>query len=150
MKRNLAKVLKRRVEAISLTTDSWTSRANDSYVCVTCHVMDEEFVQHVHALACAKMPECHTAENLQRFIESVLEEWEILAEGQVPIYVVTDNGRNFVSAVARSTWQGDPCFRQLCTTDLKQNVQGLSQLCAKCRTIVGQTAEASGSGAHCT
>lgn len=141
VKSNLAKVLERGVEAISLTTDSWTSRANDSYVCVTCHVMDKEFVQHVHALACAEMAECHTAENLQRFIESVLVEWEIPAEGQVPIYVVTDNGRNFVSAVARSTWQGVLCFGhtlQLCITDLKRNAQGLSQLCAKCRTIVGR------------
>ncbi|KAH9381793.1 hypothetical protein HPB48_009799 [Haemaphysalis longicornis] len=100
VKSNLAKVIEREVEAISLTTDSWTSRANDSYVCVTCHVMDKEFVQHV---ACAEMAECHTAENLQRFTESVLEESEIPAQGQVPIYVVTDNSRSFVLALARST-----------------------------------------------
>lgn len=96
VKSNLAKVFEGRVEATSLTTDSWTLRASDSYMCATCHFMDKESVLHMHALACVKMAESHTAENLYPFIESILEEWEIPAQGQVPIDVVTDNSRNFV------------------------------------------------------
>ncbi|KAH6928128.1 hypothetical protein HPB50_012119 [Hyalomma asiaticum] len=65
------------VEAISITTDSWTSRANESYLSVTCHIMDSSFQLHVHALACTEMADAHTAENLVLFLKSVMEEWAL-------------------------------------------------------------------------
>ncbi|KAH7980722.1 hypothetical protein HPB49_018545 [Dermacentor silvarum] len=67
------------VESLSIATDGWTSRANDSYVCVTYHVMDNDFMQHVHALACTEMTDSHTAANLELFITGVIEEWELPA-----------------------------------------------------------------------
>lgn len=141
VKRKLQEIFSRGAECYSLTTDGWTSRANDSYVCLTVHVMDKDFGQHVHALACTEMSNSHTADNLLRFIESVIEEWELPASGNLPIYVVTDNGRNFTSAVARSPWCGVQCFGhtlQLCVSDAKKEVAGFSELCAKARAIVGR------------
>ncbi|KAH9373450.1 hypothetical protein HPB48_009495 [Haemaphysalis longicornis] len=98
VKSNLANVFEGAVEAILLTTDSWTSRANDSYVWVTRHVMDKKFVHG------AKMAESHTAENFRVFIENTLGEWDIPTRCQVPVNVVTYNGSKVESAVARSTW----------------------------------------------
>ncbi|KAL3208585.1 hypothetical protein MRX96_038990 [Rhipicephalus microplus] len=65
------------VEAISITTDSWTSRANESYLSVTCHIMDSSFQLHVHALACTEMADAHTAKNFVLFLKSVMKEWAL-------------------------------------------------------------------------
>ncbi|KAH7936945.1 hypothetical protein HPB49_006505 [Dermacentor silvarum] len=46
VKKKLGDIFSSGVELLSITTDGWTSRANDSYVCVTCDVMDSDFVQH--------------------------------------------------------------------------------------------------------
>ncbi|KAH6927423.1 hypothetical protein HPB50_003458 [Hyalomma asiaticum] len=129
------------VEAISITTDSWTSRANESYLSVTCHIMDSSFQLHVHALACTEMADAHTAENLVLFLKSVMEEWALPDPGTVPVYVVTDNERNFTAAITQSPWIGIKCFGhtlQLCVSDVKRDVPGFSQLCTKARAIVGR------------
>ncbi|KAG0410688.1 hypothetical protein HPB47_012194 [Ixodes persulcatus] len=86
--------------------DSWTS--HNSYVCITGHMMDTTFVQHARVLACT-MPDSHATKNLALFIASVIEEWELPSQNAL-IYVVTVNGRNFTSAVARSAWIGAQCF----------------------------------------
>ncbi|KAG0443992.1 hypothetical protein HPB47_014305 [Ixodes persulcatus] len=141
LKKSLRDIFSSGAECYSITTDGWTSCANDSYVSVTCHVMDKEFGQHVHALACTDMTDSHTAENLEQFIKSAIEDWELPAPGTMPIYVVTDNARNFTSAFARSPWSGVQCFGhtlQLCISNAKKKVAGFSQLCAKARTIVAR------------
>ncbi|KAH6948453.1 hypothetical protein HPB50_024520 [Hyalomma asiaticum] len=51
-------------ECFTLTTDEWTSKAADSYVCVTAHMMDRDFTQHAYALACKAMSQEHTGENI--------------------------------------------------------------------------------------
>ncbi|KAH7981470.1 hypothetical protein HPB49_024446 [Dermacentor silvarum] len=104
VKKKLGNIFASGVESLSITTDGWTSRANDIYVCVTCPVMDSDFVQHVHALACTETTHSHTAANLELFIAGVIEEWELPAHDTVPIFVVTDNGRNFCSSAVVLEW----------------------------------------------
>lgn len=125
-------------ECFTLTTDGWTSRAGDSYVCVTAHMMDHNFKQHAYALACKPMPQEHTGENTVEFLHDVIKEWGL--PDNIPPFLITDNGRNFVSAVAKSQWSGLLCFAhtlELCINDAKREVASFSQLCAKCRAIVG-------------
>ncbi|KAL3220223.1 hypothetical protein MRX96_030045 [Rhipicephalus microplus] len=124
-------------ECFTLTTDRWTSRAGDSYVCATAHMMDRDFRQHAYALACKPMPQEHTGENIVQFLRDVIEEWGL--PDNIQTFVITDNGRNFVSAVAKSNLSGLLCFAhtpQLCIKDAKREVASFSQLCAKCRSIV--------------
>ncbi|KAG0409789.1 hypothetical protein HPB47_013098 [Ixodes persulcatus] len=126
-------------ECVTLTTDGWTSRAGDSYVCVTAHMMDQDFRQHAYALVCQPMPQEHTGENIAQFLRDVIDDWGL--PDHIPIFVVTDNGRNFVSAVAKSNWSGLLCFAhtlQLCISDAKREVASFSHLCAKARSIVGR------------
>ncbi|KAH7967509.1 hypothetical protein HPB49_025264 [Dermacentor silvarum] len=89
-------------ECFTLTTDGWTSRAGDSYVCVTAHMMDRDFKQHAYALVCKPMPQEHTGENMVQFLHDVIKEWGL--PDNIPTFVITDNGRNFVSVVAKSQW----------------------------------------------
>lgn len=81
---SLKAVIDSGVEAISITTDSWISRANESYLSVTCHVMDSSFQLHVHALACTEMADAHTAGNLVLFLKGVME-WALPNAGTVPV-----------------------------------------------------------------
>lgn len=142
-KMNELKVLMREifgqgVQCYTLTTDAWSSKAGDSYVSVTVHMLDCNFVQHAFALACKPMPEGHTADNILRFLQAVSKEWDL--PDNIPTFVVTDNGRNFVSAVARSSWERLQCFGhtlQLCISDVKKEVSSFGLLCAKSRSIVG-------------
>ncbi|KAL3207727.1 hypothetical protein MRX96_039545 [Rhipicephalus microplus] len=126
-------------ECFTLTTDGWTSRAGDSCVYVTAHMMDRDFRQHAYALACKPIPQEHTGENIVQFLQDVIEEWGL--PDNIPTFFITDNSRNFVSAVAKSNWSGLLCFAhtlQLCINDAKREVASFSQLCAKCRSIVGR------------
>lgn len=117
---------------VTLTTDGSTSRAGDSYVCVMAHMMDRDFRQHAYALVCRPMPQEHTGENIAQFLQDVIDDWGL--PDHIPIFVVTDNGRNFVSAVAMSNWSGLLSFAhtlQLCINDAKREVVSFCHLCAK-------------------
>lgn len=134
----LHSVIEAGVECYSLTTDSWTSRAGQSYISVTCHVMDKKFLLHTYTLTCGQMSEDCTADNIRQFLQNVIGDWELPED--MPTYVVTDNGRNFVAAVEHSQWHRVQCFAhtlQLCITDAKKEAQRFLQLCAKARAIVG-------------
>ncbi|KAH7941310.1 hypothetical protein HPB49_012075 [Dermacentor silvarum] len=88
VKKKLGDIFASGVESLSITPAGWTLRANDSYVCITCHIMDSDFVQHVHALACTDMTDSHTAANLELFIAGFIKELELLAHDTVPIFIV--------------------------------------------------------------
>ncbi|KAH9360882.1 hypothetical protein HPB48_008158 [Haemaphysalis longicornis] len=92
LKMVLREIFYRGVECYMLTTDAWTLRAGDSYVSVTVHMLDRNFMQHAFALACKAMPEGHTADNILRFLQAVVKEWDLPED--IPTFVVTDNGRN--------------------------------------------------------
>lgn len=126
-------------ECITLTTDGWTSRAGDSYVCGMTHMMDRDFRQHAYAVVCKPMPQKHAGENIAQFLRDVIDNWGL--PDHIPIFVVTDNGRNFVSAVARSDCSGLLCFAhtlQFCINDAKREVVSFSHLCAEAQSIVGR------------
>lgn len=48
-------------EYFTLTTDGWSSRAGDSYVCVTAHMMDRDFKQHAYAFSCCQIAVVRTS-----------------------------------------------------------------------------------------
>ncbi|KAH9384481.1 hypothetical protein HPB48_026489 [Haemaphysalis longicornis] len=82
---SLKAVIDSGVKATSITTNGWKSRANESYLSVTCHVMDSSFQLHVQTLACTEMADTHTARNLVLFLKSIMEEWALPDPGTVPV-----------------------------------------------------------------
>ena len=63
----LTNLLKQKIDnswAISLTTDSWTSRATASYTTITAHVTDKDFHLESFVLQTRQVTVSHTAENL--------------------------------------------------------------------------------------
>jgi len=78
-------------EALTLTTDSWTSLMTESYISVTCHFITSDFRLDSCLLQCNKFTERHTAENLVRDLLAVVCEWSV---DNKPQAVVTDSTAN--------------------------------------------------------
>lgn len=83
------------------------------------------------------MPEGHTSENLKNVLLDLAEEWG-LPQG-IPVFIVTDNARNFLGAALRTGWLSIQCFAhtlQLCINCAKRDTPNFEQLCIKARGIV--------------
>lgn len=52
----------------SVTTDHWTSKANENYGAMTLHVINEEFQLKTFVLSCRKHENGACAEELKRFL----------------------------------------------------------------------------------
>lgn len=53
-------------EAVSLTTDAWTSRATKSYLTITCHYVDKNWMIQSKVLQTEHFHGPHTGENVGR------------------------------------------------------------------------------------
>ena len=90
-------------DAISLTTDGWTSRANENYLTITVHVLNN-WEMSSYVLSTEEMPESHTARNLATRLTKALCDWKIASPVEDPRFVTTDNANNIVkgSSLAQS------------------------------------------------
>ncbi|WAR26770.1 ZBED1-like protein, partial [Mya arenaria] len=93
--------------SVSLTTDTWTSNSTESFITVTAHYLDAEWILHSDVLMTRAMPERHTAENIAEFGLT----------GKVEC-CVHDNARNIQKAgTLCPEWGDHSCFAhtlQLC------------------------------------
>lgn len=127
------------VPCLSLTCDMWTSRANDSYISLTCHYITEDFSMQRHVLGNSNFPGSHSAIAIHTKLNEMLSEWG-LSDVTIPIYIVTDNARNIVAAVNKSNWESVSCMAhtlQLMIVDAKKQTPGLDAVLSKARGIVG-------------
>ena len=83
----------------SITTDMWTSRANQAYCCVTIHYVTPDYMLRSHLLETKEFSDSHSSENVAEEVKSILEQWELPAEKVVA--ATTDNCANMVRAVQK-------------------------------------------------
>ncbi|KAH7955965.1 hypothetical protein HPB52_005298 [Rhipicephalus sanguineus] len=121
------------VESISLTSEMWTSRSNQSYISLTCHYLTSNFEMRSFALENRSVTGSHTACNILEHLQAMMEDWELPLK-KVPAYVVTDNARN-----VRAALRGISCVHtlQLAIKDAKEETAGVPVILKKCRAIVG-------------
>ncbi|XP_042486874.1 zinc finger BED domain-containing protein RICESLEEPER 3-like [Macadamia integrifolia] len=62
---------------MSLTTDLWTFVTTDSYISLTCHYIDTEWVLHKKLLKFCIMPPPHTGANICEIASNMLLDWGI-------------------------------------------------------------------------
>ncbi|XP_067676420.1 E3 SUMO-protein ligase ZBED1-like [Haliotis asinina] len=99
-----------KAENVSITTDSWTSRATENYIAVTAHYVNEEWRVENFVLETHKFPESHTAENLAKCLKETVETWKLERNGKGPS-VTTDNAANIVKAVKETGFESHiACF----------------------------------------
>lgn len=102
--------------------------------------MDETFTIKNYCLGCYAFQGEHTGEHIAQKINESLEYWD-LNDLAIPIYAVTDNGKNVTSAINMcKQLTGLRCFAhtlQLVLVDAKKGTSGMSELVTKARKIVG-------------
>lgn len=84
------------ISSVALSTDCWTSRAQDSYITVSVYFVDETWTPQTYVLATQEMEERHTAQHLASKLQSIIEEWDLT--GKVTA-IVTDNASNILAAL---------------------------------------------------
>ena len=67
--------LKENSEYLTLTTDIWTSRAQDSYLGITAHFIDSDFNRRELVLNCVPFNERHTSLLISNKLQSVIDFW---------------------------------------------------------------------------
>jgi len=81
---------------VSCTTDCWSSIAQESYITVTAHFIDDQWCPKSYTLTTHKLDDRLTASNLSNQLEITFNKWDI---GQKIMSVVTDNAKNVLNAV---------------------------------------------------
>ncbi|KAH7968834.1 hypothetical protein HPB52_011713 [Rhipicephalus sanguineus] len=127
------------VESISLTTDMWTSRSNQSYISLICHYLTSNFEMRSFAMENRSVTESHTACNILEHLQAMMDNWELPLQ-KVPVCVVTDNARNFRAALRGISCVPMQCMGhtlQLAIKDAKEETAGVFAILKKCHAIVG-------------
>ena len=68
---------KYRLHSVSLTTDTWTSVATESYITVTEHHLTDNWDMKSNVLCTRTMPERHTGENIANKLRSIVSEFDL-------------------------------------------------------------------------
>lgn len=93
--------------AVCLTTDSWTSINNVSFISITSHYLDRENKITSYLLDCFSFSERHTAENLVNALQAKIAEWNI--QNKI-VAIVNDNVANISTAIRMGGWRHIGCF----------------------------------------
>lgn len=118
------------VPSLSLTTDTWTSRSNDSFLCLTAHYLTKDFDNRSFVLGNKNKGVSHSRLFIGQ-LEEIVEEWKL---PKMPIFVVSDNGANIKAALERSSWERVSCFAhslQLAIHDAESDVPGVNEMCKR-------------------
>ena len=78
-----------KAETIAWTTDSWTSRATQSYVTITAHFINPEMELCSRVLQTRQLPESHTGEHVGNVLRQAQQEWACNVSA-----LTTDNAAN--------------------------------------------------------
>lgn len=84
------------VQSVVCTSDCWSSLAQNSYITITAHALDNDWSPLSFTLTTQEMEERHTALNIAERLENVFADWDIKDKLTT---VITDNAKNVVNAV---------------------------------------------------
>jgi hypothetical protein len=124
--------------AISITTDSWTSRATESYVAVTAHFIDPDWEFKSYTLQTRQLSESHTGAHLADVLNGTITEWNLQRRGKGPA-ITTDNASNIINGVKEANlFPHVTCFAHTLNlaTQRGLKVPQMERLLAKVRKIV--------------
>ncbi|XP_017477134.1 PREDICTED: zinc finger BED domain-containing protein 1-like [Rhagoletis zephyria] len=129
------------VEHVAITTDLWTSAANEAFITLTCHFIEESFVLKNAVLQTKKLNDVlnHNAQNIANTVSDVLKKWNIFNK---VICIVTDNAKSMLNACDILKIAHLPCVAHtlnLAVHDalmLKAEDGYLKPIITKCKNIV--------------
>ena len=62
---------------VSITTDVWSSVAQDSYISLTCHYISADFERQQVCLHAAPFNDRHTGEHIATMLTNCLQSWNL-------------------------------------------------------------------------
>ena len=95
------------VDHVGITTDQWTSRANEGYTTVTCHFTRDDWTLASPVLATRSSGARHSGENMADELAEIFTEFGITNK---VTSIVTDNAKNAKKAVRITEKDNQPCF----------------------------------------
>lgn len=120
--------------SVSITTDGWTSLANESYIAVTAHfISEDEHILKARLLECFAWRERHPSDNIATELRCVVTDWGI---GEKVSAVVSDNAANVTAAIRLLGWKHVPCFAHTLNLVVQSSVRELSEVQSKVKAIV--------------
>ena len=127
--------------SFAMTTDIWSSRANDNYISYTFHyIVDDghDFIMKSHLLEVHKFPDSHTGENIMVELEEVLSRWSSSCSNLAAF--VTDNGSNMIRAFNLLGWPRVCCFSHTLKLAVEEvfKIPAVSKALARLRRLVSQ------------
>lgn len=96
---DVSEAIKQKLEtasAVGFSTDAWTSRAVDSYITMTAHYIDQNWILQTVCLSTVKVVERHTAEHLSASVHEEINKWAVTDKISG---VVHDNASNIVKTM---------------------------------------------------
>ena len=88
---HLRSLINRTAESISLTTDLWTSRAQESYIGITASWLSNDFQLCSVTLDVRELRTRHTADNIRTALEETIEAWNLKEK---VLSITTDNEKS--------------------------------------------------------
>ena len=122
--------------SIAYTTDFWTSMANDSYITITAHFVDENWDLQERLLLTRAVQGSHNADHVADMLTECEAEWDLQDKNPT---VVTDNARNMVNAANQLDWDHVGCFAHTLNLSVCRayKVDAMSRILARARKLVG-------------
>ncbi|XP_044573520.1 E3 SUMO-protein ligase ZBED1-like [Drosophila ananassae] len=126
-----------KIDFLALTTDLWTSRANEGYITITCHFVwtGAKLISAVLATRQLVTSTNHTAPNIAETISSVLTEWAIASK---VVCVVTDNDSTMKKACELLKYKHLPCVAHTINLLVQDALRFpvVESILSKCKSIV--------------
>ncbi|XP_054745524.1 E3 SUMO-protein ligase ZBED1-like [Anastrepha obliqua] len=136
MKAKLSTTLDK-VDHLAITTDLWTSRASKSFITVTCHFIDEDYILRSAVLSTNLLlnETNHSAQNIGETVRLVLDSWQIFHKVNA---IVTDNDKTMTKMCENIQKRNLPCFAHTLNLIVQEALKmgAIHSLVLKCKLIV--------------
>ncbi|XP_055845418.1 E3 SUMO-protein ligase ZBED1-like isoform X2 [Episyrphus balteatus] len=116
---------------VSLTTDCWSSStANESYISLTAHFLDEKTEMQSCLLECCQFAE---GQNLSIILATICDDWDITDK---VVAVNSHNDDNLKEAIYLNHWTQITCIAQTINLAVQLALQNIEDTQIKVRSIV--------------
>ena len=129
--------LQQQKNKVVLTTDMWTSEANEAYLGLSCHYLTQEFELVSVCLAVEHFTGRHTGVNIASGIRHILSDYAI--DQSTVSAVIADNTSNMDLALQVREWRSRHCFShtlQLAINDGLKMSPGVQDMIKSAKAIV--------------
>ncbi len=124
-------------EFLAFTTDIWSDRAQDGFISLTCHFIDEDMYRNSAALNMKLFNESHTAENISSELTECVKLWDIKRES-VQMFL-RDNASNMKAGIRVADFPANSCLPhdlQLVLNDALFNQEPISEMISNFKHLV--------------